>query len=234
MRYFFHAAEDAFVLRPWGGYMCYFIKKGITGTGDIIESAVIKLPCGLHHEKEAHDFDELLCVLSGEGHLLVEDPEGKEHDYELEKGDIIYLPKNVTHDTCNVSDTIPLVFFEMNYQVEKQSDRSIRCLIKKGEEETTEKDFGSIVQAINPRTAGNDTIKGDRIVLKPGCSYEFENAAGKECFVFVEEGEVSAANRAGEATDLAGYALAFFKGEEYCCIKNNSQKEANLFRMYTV
>lgn len=56
------------------------------------------------------DTAEVYYTLSGEGYMVMEDPEGHCQEQRLEKGQALYVPRNYAHRTVNTG-TEPLVVF---------------------------------------------------------------------------------------------------------------------------
>lgn len=223
----FFTKDESFVLRPWGGRMCYLAKEASASSKLFGETAVLRMGQKLTHSIHTHeDCDEVIFVLGGEGRQLFQEADG-DVTYDLCPGDLLYIAKNRVHRTDNVSLTDDLELFIINYFWEGQSDPSVKGYIAAGEIAEQETAFGKSAAVGTEETCGNKNCTIELITLEPGKNLENQVTCG-EAFVFCISGEAVVCS-GEEKVVLDKYAQAFFfKGDAYT-VENCSDKPVKLF-----
>ena len=97
-----------------------FYDMGVPETsGDVAYGTSIVYPgsvAGEYFMTKGHfhtvlDTGEIYFCLSGEGYMLMENPEGDVQWAKFEPGQAVYVPRRYAHRSINVSDTEPLITF---------------------------------------------------------------------------------------------------------------------------
>lgn len=223
--------DDGYVIRPWGGKMC-FAGKDKTGAERIVDSAALLMATGLRHSVHSHeDVDELLYVLEGNGVHKFFDDAGNEVAHDIHPGDFMYIAKNRVHHTNNFDSNQSLKLLVCNYKPEKQPRLDVKGIVREneGKKETTE--FGYVTEKITEDICGTDEFFGELLTINAGATYVSAAVADEE-LIFVMDGELELVEN-GESPKLNAETFAFFKAPEQYSLKNNGSKPVKVFRYYT-
>ncbi len=79
--------------------------EGITGM------YVVKLPAGGSTKRERHLYEKVIYVLEGSGTTTLEDPNGKEHQFEWHQGSLFAIPLNAPHKLYAMGEQVRYVAF---------------------------------------------------------------------------------------------------------------------------
>ena len=105
-------------LYPWNG-----VASPVWG------SAIASVRAGESTTPHAHDESETFIVLSGTGRMEV----GAEVET-MERGDVVFIPKNTTHRFQNLSSEEPLVFLSIFWDSPEARER-MRMLVSENRED---------------------------------------------------------------------------------------------------
>lgn len=234
-RHIIPATEESFVLRPWGGRMCFLGTPKLVNCSKLTDAAICRIRQGQCHDGHTHgDCDEIICVLSGTGCHSFWDSHNNEFSLTIHPGDVLYIAKNRLHRTLNLSTSNDLELLIINYRTDAQSDPTVSSMIPYDTAQELVKPYGSMINVIQEETCGNTSIKGDFITIQSGKDFYSEIVINEE-LLFLIDGQTLISYSTNEAgRDFNTNNLGFFhKGEEYR-IKNNSKSPAKLFRLRTL
>lgn len=229
-----YTKDESFELRPWGGRMCFLGTEDSVGSKLLGVTAVLRMGQKLTHSTHVHDDgDEIILVLKGSGRQLFLGEDGSEITYDLHPGDLLYIGKNRTHRTDNLSETDDLELFIANYFYSgPAADPNVKGLIPAGSVAEEQTPWGQCAKIIVPETSGIDTCTGELVTLQPGKALERTVTAAEE-FAFCVCG-TSQVCAGGETCTLPAYGQAFFfQGESYR-FENQSEQPVKLFFMRAV
>ncbi|MBQ9321293.1 MAG: cupin domain-containing protein [Eubacterium sp.] len=230
----FETKAENYVLRDWGGEMCFLATDETAGAEKIFVTAVLRMRPALDHDAHFHDDgDEMLVVLDGEGsQSFWDDPEDpkKESRYPVRPGDVMYIIKNRIHRTDNASNTKPLYLFIMNYNIEGQSAFTHRGIVFSEETKEQETDFGTVRQIFNKTVCGNDLTEGEFLTVLPGKEYSAAPAE-KEDVIFNISGSCSITSEETGACDFNTRTLGFFHAGESYTLKNTGETPARFWHV---
>lgn len=226
--------EDGFVVRPWGGRMCFLGLPETVNCKKLGVTAIIREQPGLVHEDHFHDdSDEIICILKGRGIQSFTEPDGSNIAYEAVPGDVIYIAKNRLHGTRNLSPTEDLELFIVNYFVNAQSDVTRKGFVPFAATVPLAEPYGNRRIVISEETCGNRSIESDYLTVNPGAC--FEDSVCGEAFLFVTSGSASISYSGSEgAHPLHSYDLAFFHSGEIYRFENTGSTPAIVFRTKTL
>lgn len=232
-QHIFCSSDEGFVLRDWGGYLCFL------GTEQTVESkafrvtAIVRMGHLIHDPHVHDDSDEMFYVLSGQGRQLLRGADGQDQVYDIRPGDAVYLTKNRWHGTSNFSSEEQLDMLLINYYYDGQSDPNIKGVIPAGSVAPAETPYGSCAAVITSETCGVSGIVGEVLTLLPGKVLE-GTVDGDEAFVFSVSQDLQIhINGSSQAEALPRRAQAFFSHGESYRIENTASQPAQLFRLYT-
>ena len=230
----FETKDEDYVLRDWGGEMCFLGTDETAGGEKITVTAVLRMRPALDHDAHFHDDgDEMLVVLDGQGsQSFWDDPEDpkKESRYPVRPGDVMYVIRNRIHRTDNASNTDPLYLFIMNYSIEGQSAFTHRGIVFSEETEEQETVFGSVRVIFNETVCGNNLTDGEFITVSPG--HEYTSApAEKEDIIFNISGRCMIDSAETGRSDFNTKMLGFFHAGESYTITNTGDMPARFWHV---
>lgn len=232
-QHIFCTKDENFVLRDWGGYLCFLGTEDSVASKAFGVTAIVRMDRLIHDPHVHDDSDEIFYVLSGQGRQLLRSADGQDQVYDICPGDTVYLTKNRWHGTSNFSSEEQLDMLLINYFYQGQSNPNITGVIPAGSVAPITTPYGSCAAVITDKTCGVAGIVGEVLTLLPGRTLE-GTVDGDEAFVFsVSSDLLIRINGSSQVESLPRRAQAFFfQGESYR-IENPTSQPAQLFRLYT-
>ena len=232
-QHIFCTEDEKFVLRDWGGYLCFLGTDATVGSKSFGVTAVVRMEQLIHDPHVHGDSDEIFYVLSGQGRQLLRCADGRDVSYDIGPGDTVYLTKNRWHGTSNFSAEKKLDMLLINYYYNGQSDPRIMGVVPAGSVVPTETAYGTSAMVISEETCGVGGIAGEVLTLLPGNCLK-STVKGDEAFLFsISHDLYIRINDAPQAEPLPRHAQAFFFRGEHYCIENRTSEPAQLFYLYT-
>jgi len=232
-QHIFPSRDEDFVLRDWGGYLCFLGTEASTGSRAFGVTAVVRMDRLIHDPHIHDDSDEIFYVLSGQGRQLLRNADGTDSVYDIKPGDTVYLTKNRWHGTSNFSAGERLDMLLVNYFYDGQSDPAIRGVIPDGSAVPVETCYGSRATVIDRETCGVAGLTGEVLTLRPGAALEGAVDGGEAFYFSVSQALRLYTGGRAEAQTLPRRAQAFFRRGERFRIENPSPEPARVFCLRT-
>ena len=230
-QHIFYGKDDSFVLRDWGGYLCFLGDENSVGSKAFGVTAIVRMDQLIHDPHVHDDSDEMFYVLSGQGKQLLRNADGTDTVYDILPGDTVFLTKNRWHGTSNFSADEQLDMLLINYFYEGQSDPEIQGVVKAGTVPAEITDYGSRSAVITEQNCGTKSVKGYVVTLMPGKALEGKVSGCEEFYFNTSDEVLIRINGEENVQKLPNRGqVFFFKGETYE-FQNITDEPVTLFHL---
>lgn len=229
-QHIFTSNDESFVLRDWGGYLCFLGDENSVGSKAFGVTAIVRMDQLIHDPHVHDDSDEMFYVLSGQGRQLLRNEDGTDTVFDICPGDVVFLTKNRWHGTSNFSADEQLDMLLINYFYDGQSDPHIVGVVPAGSVPAEETPYGSKVAVITQKNCGTGTVRGNVLKILPGKKLEGVVGGCEEFFFAVNAGAVVCINGEAEQFLPARTQVFLFKGETYA-FENTSLESVTVFQL---